>query len=294
MTLVRIGSNNYINNLEERLYFELGFLREDGIEIEINRIVENNIVFFECKYKEEEQFSIDIFREYIANALSDIIINYFESDLLDKILKNNYNYFSTEEKEIILEMAYDRLNFLVSQDNEEIISKIQRKNKVLLEIIDYLKSEDEFILEGFIRFRLKDYLAELKLAIEGAVEDYMVERENQEFIYLLKSFIDNQTTKNELVNVIKTKNGNFQLLDSNGIVLENIFLDEYILQMVDDKLHDEDLLISALISIAPKEIIIHFDKPISIIKTLKKIFTDRISICLGCNYCELNDLNELE
>ncbi|GAB6099175.1 putative sporulation protein YtxC [Halanaerocella petrolearia] len=295
MSVISIGTNNYADALRERLFFELQFLQEDGIDIEIDEINQSDTVIFKCQYNgRKEEYLLDLFKEYIANVLSDVIINSLEDNLLRKILYNEHKYFSTKEEDQVLETAYDRLNFLVSQDNEEVVSKIQRKNRIFLEIIDYLELETEIILEGFVRFRLKNYLTELEVAIDGAVEDYLVEKEYKEFVHLLKNFIDDQAPKNKIVNVVKIEDDNFQLLDHNGIVLDNIFLDEYILQMVDEELASEDLLISSLITIAPEEIILHFKEPISVVKTLESVFTDRLSICLGCQYCELSDFSELE
>ncbi|GAB6138255.1 sporulation protein YtxC [Halanaerobaculum tunisiense] len=294
MVEVKIGTSKYTALLRDRLYFELDFLQQDGYDITIEEKEQAETVVFACRCDSDNSHELNIFKEYIANVLSDLVINHLEEDLLIKILRNNYQSFSKLAEERILEIATDRLNFLVSQDKEEIISKIQRKNRVLLEIMDYLAIKEQIIIEGFVRFRLQNYLAELELAIDGAVDDYLVEKDYKEVVHLLKTFIDQQSPQNELVNVVKTEDDRFQLLNHKGVVLENTFLDDYTLQMVEEDLDYQDLLISALITIAPVEIILHFKEPLAVVKTLENVFGDRISFCLGCQYCEVTDLTELD
>ncbi|TDX49070.1 putative sporulation protein YtxC [Orenia marismortui] len=297
MPIIQIGTNHYEEYLRDRLFFELAFLKQDGIIIEIDEFQKGDLTVFDCQLRLDKDGldNLDfIFNEYIANALSDVIINNIEGELLEKILKSKYKQFSNLENREIIEMATDRLNFLISQEDQSIISKIQRKNRILLEILDYLEVRNEMSLEGFVQFRLKDYLSELEVSIDRAVDDFIVEKEYEEFIHLLKYFIDTQETKNELIHVVKFKNDHFKLLNEDGMVIENTYLDENLLSMVDCDLDYDDLLISALITAAPELIILHFKEPVSIIKPLKNIFADKISICLGCEYCNLNNLNELD
>lgn len=297
MSIIKIKTNDYQDPLRERLLFEVSLLKEDGIVIDIDEIEQGDELTFNCKciaQREDCENLSSIFREYIANALSDVIINDIEKDFLDKLIKANYNHFSGEEKSKIVEMALDRLNFFVSKEDGEIISQIQRKNRILVEIVEYLGHEKEIMLEGFLRFRLKGYLSELKMAIDEAVNDFSMEMEYEEFVQLLKHFIDHQEPKNKTVNVVKAGKNKFKLLDDLGIIIDNMYLDEYLVNMLDHELDYEDLLISALITAAPKEIILHFKEPTSLIKLLKNIFEDKISICLGCEYCKRSNFNESE
>ncbi|WP_027340663.1 putative sporulation protein YtxC [Halonatronum saccharophilum] len=299
MPRIRIGTKDYVECLQERLYFELDFLKEDGILIDVDEIKQGEIRLFECRCSStrkeiDEKVLLNIFKEYIANVLSDVIINYFEEDFLLKILRANYRYLDPEEENSILKTAKDRLNFLVSKEDKTAISQIQRKNRILLEIVEYLDFEDEIILEGFLRFRLQSYLAELELAIDSAVDEFVIESEYEEFVHLLKYFIENQDTKTNLINVIKTEDDHFKLLNEEGILIENTYLDEHILNMVDCELDYEDLLISALITTAPEEIFLHFKSPASLIEILKKVFEEKVSVCLGCEYCKINNLKEKE
>ncbi|MCK8828081.1 putative sporulation protein YtxC [Natroniella acetigena] len=297
MSSIRIETKNYSDFLRERLLFEIDILKEDGTIIEIDEEEQGDVVIFNCKLIiENDKFEdeVTIFREHIANTLSDLIINRFEEDLLHKLLRANYQYFTPEDEMRLIQLASDRLNYLESKDDEAIISQIQRKNRILLEIVDYLVHKDVIILEGFVRFRLRDYIDELQLAVDQAVNDLAVEREYEEFVYLLKHFIENQGSKTELINIVKTEQNKFEFLNEFGTVVENGYLDDELLDLMEQDLEYQDLLISALITLAPQEIILHFKEPAEIVETIEGIFTERVSICMGCKYCEINSLNELE
>ncbi|WP_408955828.1 sporulation protein YtxC [Natroniella sp. ANB-PHB2] len=297
MSLIRIETKNHSNFLRERLLFEVEILKEDGTIIKIDEGKKGDVSFFNCELVvENDKFEdeVAIFREYIANILSDLIINRFEEDLLHKVLKANYRYFTLEDKAKLIELASDRLNYLESKDDGAIISQIQRKNRILLEIVDYLADKNLIILEGFVRFRLREYIDELQLAVDQAVNDLALEREYEEFVYLLKHFIESQESKIELINIVKTEQNKFKFLNQFGTVVKNNYLDDELLGLMEQDLEYQDLLISALITLAPQEIVLHFKEPVEIVETIEGIFTERVCICMGCKYCEIDSLNELE
>lgn len=60
-------------------------------------------------------------------------------------------------------------------------------------------------LEGFVRFRLKDIIDEIEMAIEMSVDDFIIQKEYNEFIDLLRYFVELQEPRIDLVNVIKKR-----------------------------------------------------------------------------------------
>ncbi|MFO7819686.1 MAG: putative sporulation protein YtxC [Halanaerobacter sp.] len=293
MPIIKVGSNDYKDYLKERFELERMTLQKDKYAVEINKIKQGDILFFECSTS-DEKLLLAILKESIANILSDLIINHLELDFLYKILNINCSHLQEGEEDEIIEIAVNRLNILSSQTDEEIKAKLKRKNRILLEIIDYIDFGQEIVVEGFVRFRLKNYLSELELAIKKAIKEYGIEEENKEFVHLLKEYVDKQANKVEVVNVIKVENSGFKLLNGDEKIIENPFLDDYVLEGLEEELAPEDLVISALISLAPKEVILHFDKPFELVANLKNIFVSQLSICLGCRYCKVNNLAELE
>lgn len=292
MAVIKVGSKNYQEFLRKRFELERRILEEDGYKVQITEIEQGDTLFFECSVKEDNLIFV-ILKEFIANIVSDLIINHLELDFLYKILDINCTQLQQKEKNKIINGALNRLNILSSSTDEKIKAKIKRKNRILLEILDYITAGQEIVVEGFVRFRLKNYLAELELAVKKAIEEYGVEKEYRGFVHLLKYYIDMQLGNSKLVNVIKLNNNHFKLLDQNKEIIETPFLDKYVLDQLQEELEQQDLVISALISLTPQEIILHFKHPFALVEQLKNIFQERLSICLGCEYCKLKSLKEL-
>ena len=181
MTLVKVGTNNYKNHLERRFEFEKKLLKRDNIKIEVSQLEKGNSLIFKCSAA-ANNLNLEILKEFIANVASDIIINYLEVDFLHKILEINCKYLDRNKREEIKNIALKRLNILNSND-QTISTRLKRKNKIYLEIKDYIEDGKKIMLEGFVQFRLKKYLSELELAVKNAIEEYGVEKEYEEFIH---------------------------------------------------------------------------------------------------------------
>ncbi len=297
MEAIHIGTQNCTNEIRERLDFELRFLEEEGIKVRIDEDIKGNITFFDCNIPEGDAlFQIsspwvhrstrEVVIHYIANALADIIIGNLEQFFVAKIIEANFAHFDAKDRENILGKALIHLNNFSPNGGIHYLPQIERKDRILTRILSYLKSNDELIIEGFIRFRLKDYFQELELAVEQAIEDFMMEKEYKEFIRLLKYFVDIQEPKVDRVNIVLRDQGVFRLLDKDGQIIDNEYLEGIIFQMVESDIDYEDLLISALITIAPARIVVHFSKEHPVVETLNSIFESRVIICPGCNLCK--------
>jgi putative sporulation protein YtxC len=200
-----------------------------------------------------------------------------------KIVKNKFNDYSTEDKKNIINNA---LKFLSETQNGK---KVIQKKKIVEEILSYLNNHEQLNVEGFVRFRLRDFMSHLNLAIEQAADEFIIEKEYNEFIDLLRYFVELQEVKIPLVNVVQNDDGSYTILDSDDNILKSNFVEGYVEELLDEDITYEDILISALINISPGKIIIHFNDP-EIRETLKNIFPDLVEVCFGCDFCENRDL----
>ena len=166
--------------------------------------------------------------------------------------------------------------------------KISRKAIILQKVIDFLQENQIINLEGFVRFRLKNYMQELEDHIDKAVEDFIMEKEYNEFIKLLRYFVDIQEAKIDIVNVIMSDGGKYHIYDKMNSMINNDYLEDIATEMADKDISYDDLLISSLITLAPKQIIIHYEgklKSREILQTIKSIFSERMFFCNGCKLC---------
>ena len=125
--------------------------------------------------------------------------------------------------------------------------------------------------------------------IDKVVEKFIVEKEYEEFIRLLKYFVDIQDSKIDEINIYIKPLGVYNITDSKGKDIYNTMLKELSdsdLNIVNANI--EDVLISGLITNAPRRIIIHgeeYCKSKEFIGTIINVFGDRVSFCENCEIC---------
>lgn len=289
-TSISIGSSTDSDLICSKLGKELSFLKDEGIDVLLKQNSLGNYSFLDCTISEVKKPEQEmILKHYVANAISDVILNQWEYLILKKITKNHYYYLSPEEKENVLNKSKKILE-AVSKNGEDnyLLYRLNRKSKILQKVLDYLSQSNKINIDGFVNFRLQDYLEDLNKVVEQAVDELLLEKEYQEFIMLLKYFVDIQEPKLEKVHVFLLSTGSFQLFDDHNQSINNHYLDGCIVEMIDNEINYEDLLISALITIAPREIVVHVPemaKDVNIINTLQGVFMERLIICNGCPRC---------
>ena len=84
----------------------------------------------------------------------------------------------------------------------------------------YLANNKKLYLSGFINFRLSKYIDILGDIVDEAVNSFIIEKEYNEFISLLRMYINSQKSKTGIVHVIYSRNFTI-LLDENKNIIEN-------------------------------------------------------------------------
>lgn len=291
-----IGTAKNPEGLISKLDSELQMLQTFGFEIAVDINEMGKYKFLDCKmFSSIDKYSpdcledIEIVKSYLANAVAEVILEDWEKHLIKKIIRNNYYYFSEEEKLAISQKAQE---IMEKEKDYYAYQKLkQRKNNIVARIIDYLDLGQELIIEGFVNFRLKDYVLELEDTVDNAVDGFLMEKEYLEFIRLLRYFVDIQEPRVEKVHVIIKEKGGFNLLDEVFKPINNDYLEGFVLDLIDNDINYDDLLISALITLAPKKVILHSasqEKNKEAIKTVNHVFGKRASICEGCGNCISN------
>ncbi len=254
--------------------------RENTISFSIDTDYFN--IYKDCSVDE----FINTFKQYCAIAIADYIVDGLEGKIVNKILQNNYSFVSKDEREFILQQFY---KFIENEyDDNAISSKVNRKAKILYKLMDFLEFNSTINIVGFIKFRLKNYFDDLNDILDRAIEEYVMEKEYKEFIKLLRYFVNIQEPKIELLNIIVDKDGKYHLHDENFKVIDDKYIRELSDDLEDNNLSRDDMLISSLITMAPKRIIIHYAKNIKnneIIETIENIFQEKVIICNSFKIC---------
>ncbi|WP_346966592.1 putative sporulation protein YtxC [Clostridium perfringens] len=216
---------------------------------------------------------------YISNVIYNVIVEHYrEKEMLHYI---NENYFFLKHDEILdIDLA---INKILKGDQKICSDKdfycLNKINDIIENIKEFILENDYINIEGFITFRMKNFLKDIECIIDKVVEDYMIEKEYNEFIKLLKYFVDIQDCKLEEVNIIVKKNGSYEVKDSKGLDIFKDFLNEITDIAEEGIINIEDIIISGLITNAPKKIKIYNEEYCinkEFIQTIKSVFGERV------------------
>ena len=221
----------------------------------------------------------------ISEIITNCILYFYEPLLLKKILNFNFFYFDSYEQDHIKE------NCLKYISQQEIQNIKYRKNEIYTEVLKYIIENKYMILDGFVSFRLENYLYTLEEIVDYNVNEYVIEKEYTEFINLLKMYVDSKPPESSTIYLVYC-NGESVLLNKNKDLIdlnENITNAKY---LSDISFSSNDYALNALLSLLPAKIEIHLvgDED-EFINTLKLVFRNRVSICYNTT---LNEFNKFE
>lgn len=270
-------------------------------DIKINNEIVNNGKINTINFYIDEEFIeknkkryneyINAFNHYVAIGISNYIVDTLEIKIVEKILYANYYFLKGNEKRTIIEQLNKCFDNEIYDRSIDVPYKLNRKAKILYKLLDFLDENDNINIEGFVNFRLRNYLEDLYEIIDRVIEEYVMEKEYKEFIKLLKYFVDIQESKIELINIVVDKTGMYHFFDEKNNLINDEYIRGLISDLVDSNLNNDDMLVSTLITIAPKKIVFHFVsnvKNTEIIETIKNIFDGKVYICNNCRLCNIN------
>lgn len=235
-------------------------------------------------WKHSERVEIS---EILACALADHILRIEELNLLKHLIRNEFAYESEAEMNKIL--AYT--NQMLNEENDTLYvadhSRIRRRITISNEIKIFFKKSPILNVEGFLKFRLQPYKEELREVVEYAVDEFLMDKQYQEFIALLKYFVFIQEAKIPAVHLMHKGGHEFALYNEQMTPMDISAADDtFKVEILDQDFNFEDLVVSTLISVAPQQIFIHTREPeVQIIQTIMQIFENRVQICDYCRQC---------
>ena len=269
-----IKTNN--EDIISSLFQNLSTLNLDSARISQNRFkVYNNVIIHYVGTDYE------LFYDRVASILTDTIIEFYQEKFLKRILEYNYFYFTSSEKKKILSLAKD---FIADDD----LSSEDNYFSIYYPFLDYITENKSIVLDGFVNFRLQTYMKNLDYIIDISVNKFLIEKEYNEFIDILKMYVTYTPFNSPLVHLVYC-NGESILLDIDKKVIptdDAIFQAKY---LSDITFSSNDYALNTLLNLTPKKIIIHLVnyKEDEFINTIKLIFENRYEICTDCKICSL-------
>lgn len=217
-----------------------------------------------------------LYNEELAEEITDLIINIMKDKLLKDYIMKEYSKTYIDDYEYIYMYSLELFN-----QKESII-----RQSVYIRVYNYILNNNYINIDGFVQFRMKDFSKYISDVVDVALEEYLIKKDQDEFISVLKYFIDIQEEKLNLLRVHIKGDNSFILYDENGKKIDNIADEELINMVIEENLNYEDFLISTLLTLCPKKIEIldslKNNSSIEIIETIKSIFGDRV-VCINSN-----------
>ena len=267
-----IKTNN--NAILEYLLDKLDYLELEEVKYSKNKFkIYSNIIVHYIGEK------ISFFDEKLSSIITDTILKFYKEKMIKKIINFDYFYFEEHEKKIIIQNCCE----IIESSEYEQISK--EKEYIHEAVLQYVIENKSMILEGFVNFRIKEYIKYLDSIVDIAVNKYIIYKEYNEFISLLRMYINSKKSNIKNLHLIYGKS-ELTILDENKNIVP-LCKEIYNAKFLSDIIFSEnDYALNTLLTLLPQRIEIHLlDSEDEFIKTVKLIFEDRVYICRECNIC---------
>ena len=215
-----------------------------------------------------------------VHELAENIIARYEHCLFGRILEQNMEGEHPYQRKQILSM-------LPTMENHPQFGSDQRLHAIQEDLKAYFDEYETANIEGLVRFRLKRYLSLLEQTAEYVREMYLSKKEYDEFVELLKYFVSVQNERAKLLHVVIEECGVYQLYDIHRRNITRQCFSGWFSEQERVKANMDDLLISVLITEAPKRVIIHGVERMEnmeFLTTIRTVF-DKTEYCGGCELC---------
>ena len=201
----------------------------------------------------------------LAEILADIIIETMQIKFLMHEIRFSYGITSEREQ---CELLIETVKRLWKQEGKSGIER--QKAEIGRRIAKYMLEESHLLsLDGIFRFRMQDYLACWQATLEQVVQEFILRREQKEFIKLLRYLVSMKDPGAEFV-CIRLEAGEYVMRDCRG---REICFEEYIWE---EDYTREDRLVSRLVELSPEVIQLDDIQDEVLVQLLREIFIGRV------------------
>lgn len=281
------GLQDELESLSKLLKQEMGDLHTRADGVELLQFTRGETIGISCIGR-LPGFQLVVEGEKVWNSASRAVAEYIlavkELPLLRDLIRKQKHVDPADVGKI---EAYC-LQLLNGTDDSGLHEARKRRcAKVRKVLVQYMEENTALHIDGFIRFRMEHYLKELREVVAYALDEYVLERQYQEFIGLLKYFVFIQETKVPLAHLVHKGGHEFTLLNEQWLPMDSPpMMDGMSVETIDCDMEMEDMIVSTLIQVSPGHIVIHTREAESqVIKTIEQIFETRVHVCDYCTSC---------
>lgn len=228
-----------------------------------------------------------------AERLADLLASFATSEWLYSYIAErmsaSHSYLTDDEREYVSLLTFHGLR-KHSDDLPEAASSEWRE-AVRATVTAVLGGEDppHLSIDGVMRFRARACLTVADTAIHEMVEQFLADREYEEFVSMLRYMLEAQPPSTQVLHVY-CADDRVWLTDEAGQLVKDSEVSRAAQQATEGgAVNQEDLTMSILITRSPCSIIIHdlMSAPAwpSFAETLERVFLDRAVRCQQCTTC---------
>jgi len=213
----------------------------------------------------------------LSDSLADYILISHEKDILSRIINRICEGLPKSDLDEIGRIA---CKILYPEKSAE--KHMQDRRKLISDkIAEYLETSRNLTLDGFITFRLGEYVKKLEAEVDRAIRQYFVEKQYEEYINLLTTFIRMQCPKVPELHVFAQSDGSYRIEGAGPFDIPDDITKSYGLEKNQPVIHDDDFMIGFLLTCAPIRIFIHNAdkfKNKELLNTIKTVFSECVLV----------------
>ncbi|TSB48018.1 putative sporulation protein YtxC [Alkalicoccobacillus porphyridii] len=244
-----------------------------GVDLEL----ENEAVLY-VKYEDVQVSFYDSFHPLLASVLTEFVVNSKEEEWLLTIIEQMFYFTDQDEQHQILSIAKAVLEGERS-DLPDIQMFFNRKEFIYQAFAANIEEDTSFYYEPFLTFRLREYGELLIDCVEMAIDEYMLEQDYQNMLENCRQHLRKTTPKVNCLYIVHEDT--FTIYDQQ---FRELTKEEILYYLEEELVFEEgadlqDIMISPLVSMAPKTIHLFTDSPENgIVLSVQAIFEERLHI----------------
>lgn len=215
--------------------------------------------------------------DHLSDILAEYILKYHEKSILEKVINQTSKGLLKKDKDEVYRIAYGRL---YAHPESNLGSLVETRRRLIsTKISEYLQSANKITIEGFVTFRLGDYVKHLQVEVERAVRQFLIEKQYEEYINLLTTYVRMQVPRVPELHVFAQRHGGYKVEGAKPFEIPRDIIETFGVSANNPVIENDDFMIGFLLTCAPVRVYIHniaLFKNKELLSTIRIIFTECI------------------
>lgn len=186
---------------------------------------------------------------------------------LSRVLGRDLRYFALAELTDALPLSLSEKQAVLS-DALDAASAHEEPAVLIAKLEDYLGAQHTVCLEGFLRFRMQEFLMLWEIAVEQAAANVLMQKEYGELMETLRRFAESRKSRVRSLSVCIHPDGTITLSDDGDVRIEYVDC-------------APDGILQLLVNMAPGKLIVYDlsgDEKNRLTEAIVKVFGDRVKL----------------